>query len=295
MTSSNVVVPSTQDKPALLEMRAITKRFPGVLALADVNFSVGPGEVVALVGENGTGKSTLMKIISGVYVVDAGEIIYKGKPVNFTNPRQAQAAGIATIYQELNQVPQLSLTENIFLGSEIARGPMLDWAEMHRQARQLLAKLRLDIDPRTTLGKLGVGEQQMVEVAKALHHRADLIIMDEPTSALSIREINDLFAIIRELKANGVSIIYISHHLDEAFEVSDRITVLRDGRHIATRPTHTLDIDQLIKLMVGRDLSEQFPKEVIPLGPRPTGSNLKPTTLERTKKAAMFKYYCPGQ
>lgn len=295
MTSSNEVVSSAQDKPALLEMRAITKRFPGVLALSDVNFSVGQAEVVALVGENGAGKSALMKIISGVYTADAGEIIYKGRPVNFTTPRQAQTAGIATIYQELNQVPQLSITENIFLGNEISRGPMLDWAEMHRQARQSLAKLRLDIDPRTTLGKLGAGKQQMVEVAKALHYRADLIIMDEPTSALSIREIHDLFAIIHELKANGVSVIYISYHLDEAFEVSDRITVLRDGRHIATRPAHTLDVDQLIKLMAGRDLSEQFPKEAIPRGQRPTGANLKPATLERIKKAAMFKYYCPGQ
>lgn len=267
MTTSNVVDSSAQNKPPLLEMRAITKRFPGVLALSEVNFTVGQGEVVALVGENGAGKSTLMKIISGVYLADAGEIIYKGKPVIFTNPRQAQAAGIATIYQELNQVPQLSITENIFLGSEITRGPVIDWPEMHRQARQLLAKLRLDVDPRTNLGRLGVGEQQMVEVAKALHHKADLIIMDEPTSALSIREIHDLFAIIRELKANGVSIIYISHHLDEAFEVSDRITVLRDGRHIATRPAKTLDVDQLIRLMVGRDLSEQFPKEEAPRGP----------------------------
>lgn len=232
MTTSTEVDSPTPSKTTLLEMRAITKRFPGVLALSDVSFTVGQGEVVALVGENGAGKSTSMKIISGVYTADAGEIIYKGKPVTFTNPRQAQAAGIATIYQELNQVPQLSITENIFLGSEITRGPVIDWAEMHRQARQLLAKLRLDIDPRTNLGKLGGGEQQMVEVAKALHHRADLIIMDEPTSALSIREIHDLFAITRELKANGVSIIYISHHLDEAFEVSDRITVLCDGHHM---------------------------------------------------------------
>ena len=227
VTVSNKEVPPNVDNPLLLEMRSITKRFPGVLALSEVNFTVHQGEVVALVGENGAGKSTLMKIISGVYTADAGEVIFKGKPVSFTNPRQAQTAGIPTIYQELNQVPQLSVTENIFLGSELATGSVLKWSEMHRQARQLLAKLRLDTDPRTTLGKLGVGQQQMVEVAKALHHRADLIIMDEPTSALSIREIHDR-----------------QHRV---------------------------------------------------CGPRPTGSNLKPTTLERTKKAAMFKYYCPGQ
>ncbi len=160
-----------EDKPLLLEMRSITKRFPGVLALSEVNFSVGQGEVVALVGENGAGKSTLMKIISGVYLADAGEIIYKGNPVTFTNPRQAQATGIATIYQELNQVPQLSITENIFLGSEITRGPLLDWVEMHRQARQLLAKLRLDIDPRTILGKLGALVVNIVFVGRAPRDR----------------------------------------------------------------------------------------------------------------------------
>ncbi len=247
-------------------MRSITKRFPGVLALSNVSLDVAPGEVMALVGENGAGKSTLMKILSGVYSLEEGEIIFKGRPVNFTNPRQAQDAGIATIYQELNLVPQLSVTENIFLGSEITRGGVLRWAEMHRQARALLAQLHLDLDPRTQVSKLGVGRQQMVEVAKALHHQSDLIIMDEPTSALSIREIHELFAIIRKLKDSGVSIVYISHHLEEVFEVSDRTTVLRDGQHVATRLTNGLDIDQLIKLMVGRDLSEQFPKEQAPRG-----------------------------
>jgi ribose transport system ATP-binding protein len=251
----------------LLEMRAITKQFPGVLALSNVDFNTHKGEVLALVGENGAGKSTLMKILSGVYPRFSGEIFFKGEPVRFTSPRQAQVAGIATIHQELNQVSQLSVAENIFLGSEIQRaGGLLNLPEMNRQARALLAKLHLDIDPRTNLGKLGVAQQQMVEVAKALHHNADLIIMDEPTSALSIREINELFNIIRELKAHGVAIIYISHHLDEVFVVSDRTTVLRDGRHVATGLTSSLDIDQLIRLMVGRDLSEQFPKEQMPVG-----------------------------
>ncbi|MBI5668179.1 MAG: sugar ABC transporter ATP-binding protein [Chloroflexi bacterium] len=248
-------------------MRAITKRFPGVLALNEVNFDVRRGEVHALVGENGAGKSTLMKILSGVYIRDSGDVIFKGQHVNFTTPRQAQVAGITTIYQELNQVAQMSVTENIFLGSEIERGVLVDWPQMHRQARALLAKLHLDIDPRLPLSSLGVGQQQMVEVAKALHHRSDLIIMDEPTSALSVREIEDLFAIIRELKAQGVSIVYISHHLDEAFEITDRITVLRDGRHITTQPTGALNVDSLIRYMVGRDVSEQFPKEVVPRGP----------------------------
>ena len=255
----------TQSQP-LLEMRAITKQFPGVLALNHVDFDVYPGEVHVLVGENGAGKSTLMKILSGVYTKDSGEVIFKGKHVDFHTPRQAQLAGITTIYQELNQIPQLSVTENIFLGSEIERGVLVDWPEMHKQARELLARLHLDIDPRQPLSRLGVGQQQMVEVAKALHHRADLIIMDEPTSALSVREIDYLFTIIRQLKAQGVAIIYISHHLEETFELGDRTTVLRDGQRVATLPTRDLNVDGLIRLMVGRDLSEKFPKETAPRG-----------------------------
>ncbi len=252
--------------PPMVEMRGISKGFPGVQALTSVNFDVRPGEVHALVGENGAGKSTLMKILAGVYERDEGEVLLKGQPVNFTNPRQAQLAGIVTIYQELNQVPEMSVTENIFLGSELARGALLNWPAMHEKAKELLAKLHLDIDPRQPIHKLGVAQQQMVEVAKALHQKADLIIMDEPTSSLSIREINDLFAIVRELKAAGVAIVYISHHLEETFEITDRITVLRDGRHVATRPTGDLNIDGLVRLMVGRDLSEKYPKEIVPRG-----------------------------
>ncbi len=252
--------------PPLLEMRGITKTFPGVKALTNVNFDVHPGEVHALVGENGAGKSTLMKILAGVYERDAGEVLLKGKPVNFTNPRQAQLAGIVTIYQELNQVPEMSVTENIFLGSELERGVVLKWSEMHERAKELLAKLHLDIDPRQPIRQLGVGQQQMVEVAKALHQKADLIIMDEPTSSLSIREINDLFAIVKELKEAGVAIVYISHHLEETFAITDRITVLRDGQHVATKSTRELNIDGLVRLMVGRDLSEKYPKEIMARG-----------------------------
>ncbi len=249
----------------LLQMRGIVKEFPGVLALNNVRFDVARGEVHALVGENGAGKSTLMKILSGVYQADGGQVIFKGQPVHFRTTRQAQEAGITTIYQELNQVTQLSVTENIFLGSERMRGgAFMDWPAMHREARALLAKLHLDIDPRMRLGALGVGQQQMVEVAKALHHRSDLIIMDEPTSSLSIREIDYLFGIIGELKRAGVAIVYISHHLEEAFAISDRITVLRDGSYVGTYPPASLDVDKLIRLMVGRDLSEKFPKEIAP-------------------------------
>jgi ribose transport system ATP-binding protein len=242
MTEANLI-DSPPHQELLLEMRGITKQFPGVLALSQVDFDVRKGEVHALVGENGAGKSTLMKILAGVYIADAGKITFKGQTVSFTKPRQAQIAGIATIYQELNQVPYMSITENIFLGTELTRGIALSWAEMHDKARGLLAKLHLDIDPRQPLNTLGVGHQQMVEVAKALHQQADLIIMEK-----------------------GVSIIYISHHLEEAFELSDRITVLRDGKHVATKPASELDIDSMIRLMVGRDLSEKFPKEQVKHG-----------------------------
>jgi ribose transport system ATP-binding protein len=251
---------------AILEMRAIEKRFPGVHALADVSMDVLPGEVHALVGENGAGKSTLMKILAGVYTADSGEVVYKGLPYAPRTPGQARDAGIVTIYQELNLVPELTITENMFLGTELSQGPFLAWRAMHARARELLARLHLDINPRTAVGRLGVGQQQMVEVAKALLYEADIIIMDEPTASLSLREIDDLFHIVRELKSHGVSTIFISHHLDEAFELSDRITVLRDGQHVATVPTASISRTELIALMVGRELAEHAPKKPVPAG-----------------------------
>jgi ribose transport system ATP-binding protein len=251
----------------ILEMRAIDKRFPGVHALDDVSMDVLPGEVHALVGENGAGKSTLMKILAGVYMADGGEIVYKGEPYAPRTPGAARDAGIVTIYQELNLVPVLSVTENMYMGMELTRGPFLDWPTMHRRSRELLAsRLHLDIDPRIAVGRLGVGQQQMVEVAKALLHEADIIIMDEPTASLSLREIADLFTIVRELKSHGVSTIFISHHLDETFELSDRTTVLRDGRLVATLSTSELDTQSLIQLMVGRDLAAHDPKRPAPIG-----------------------------
>jgi ribose transport system ATP-binding protein len=246
----------------LLEMRGIFKSFPGVKALQDVDFDLHPGEVHVLLGENGAGKSTLMKILSGVYTPDAGTIRLSGREVAFSNPRQAQDHGVATIYQEFALVPYLSITQNIFLGDEISlRGlPVLNWPAMHRQARVALRQLNLDVNPRTTVRDLGVAKQQLVEVAKALHRRADLIIMDEPTSALSQHEIEDLFSVIRQLKARGVGIVYISHHLDEVHRIGDRVTVLRDGQRINTLPVSGVTVDDLIRMMVGRNLSDQFPK-----------------------------------
>jgi ribose transport system ATP-binding protein len=257
----------TAPAPApILQMRAIDKRFPGVHALADVSMDVVAGEVHALVGENGAGKSTLMKILAGVYQPDGGEIVYKGQPYEPRTPREAITAGIVTIYQELNLVSELSITENMFLGTELARGPFLDRGAMHRRARELLARLHLDIDPRTVVSRLGVGQQQMVEVAKALLHEADVIIMDEPTASLSPREVDDLFQIVRELKGHGVATIFISHHLDEAFEIADRVTILRDGQLVATLPTRDLTRAELIALMVGRELAEHAPKKPVPAG-----------------------------
>ena len=263
-TAAGVTPPAPEP---ILEMRSIDKRFPGVHALDDVSMDVLPGEVHALVGENGAGKSTLMKILAGVYSLDRGEIIYKGRPYAPHTPGAARDAGIVTIYQELNLVPDLSVTENMYLGMELARGLFLDGRAMHKRARQLLAeRLHLEIDPRTAVGKLGVGQQQMVEVAKALLHEADIIIMDEPTAALSPREIDDLFQIVREMKSHGVSTIFISHHLDETFELSDRTTVLRDGQLVATLPTADLDTQELIRLMVGRDLASHQPKRPAAIG-----------------------------
>lgn len=246
----------------LLEMRGISKSFPGVKALQGVDLDLRAGEVHVLLGENGAGKSTLMKILSGAYQKDAGTILFKGREVSFETPKAAQDAGIATIYQEFTLIPYLSVTENIFLGDELMRGnlPILDWPAMHRKAAAVLSVLHEAIDPHVALRDLGVAKQQMVEIAKALHHEADLIIMDEPTSALSRHEIDDLFEVIHQLKARGVGIVYISHHLDEVHEIGDRVTVLRDGQRVATMPVKDTTVDQLISMMVGRSLSEQFPK-----------------------------------
>ena len=262
---------ATESTPApplpILEMRSIDKRFPGVHALDGVSMDVLPGEVHALVGENGAGKSTLMKILAGVYTADGGEIIYKGQPYAPHHPGEARDAGIVTIYQELNLVPEMSVAENMYMGMELTTGPLLDRRTMNQRARELLStRLHLDIDPGTAVGRLGVGQQQMVEVAKALLHEADIIIMDEPTASLSLREIADLFTIVNELKSHGVSTIFISHHLDETFELSDRTTVLRDGELVATLRTSELTTPELIQLMVGRDLADHDPKKPVEVG-----------------------------
>jgi ribose transport system ATP-binding protein len=249
-------------------MRGIRKAFPGVVALQDVRFEVRAGEVHALVGENGAGKSTLMRILSGVHQRDAGEILLRGRPVEIPSPTQARRLGISIIHQELNQVRALSVAENIFLGREPRRpGGFVDWAAMYAQARRLLDSLGLPIDPRRRLGTLTVAEQQLVEIAKALSVAADVVIMDEPTAALTVEETERLFRFIRDLRARGVAIVYITHRLEEVFAIADRVTVLRDGQYIGTHPITELGLDDLIRLMVGRQLTEKYPKERVPAGP----------------------------
>jgi ribose transport system ATP-binding protein len=240
----------------LLAMRGITKGFPGVRALGGVDFDVAAGEVHALLGENGAGKSTLMKILAGAYTPDAGEIELDGHPVRFSGPDDALAAGIVTIYQELNLVPQLSVAENIFLGDEphIGRTPMIDWPAAHRRSAELLSRVGVELDTYAAVASYGVGKQQLVEVAKALHRTPRLIVMDEPTASLGLAEIDELFRVIGELRARGVGIVYISHRLDEIFRICNRATVMRDGAVVGTVDVASTDVATIVNMMVGRTL-----------------------------------------
>lgn len=246
----------------ILRLEGISKSFPGVHALDDVQFELRRGEVHALVGENGAGKSTLMKIIAGVYTKDAGRIIYQGKPVEIPNPRAAQHLGISMIFQELNLMPHLTVAQNIFIGRE-PRARLrfvLDDKKINDQTVAILESLRLNIDPRAKVGALTVAKQQMVEIAKALSYNSQILIMDEPTAALTDAEIEDLFSVIRNLRAQGVGIVHISHRLEELKQISDRITVMRDGRYIDTKQTNEVTIDQIISMMVGRTIYESTPE-----------------------------------
>ncbi|HEX6732093.1 MAG TPA: ATP-binding cassette domain-containing protein, partial [Pyrinomonadaceae bacterium] len=250
------------DDARLLEMREITKAFPGVRALDGVTFDLRPGEIHALVGENGAGKSTLMKVLSGAYPHPeyGGEILIDGQTRRFTNIRQAEEAGIAVVYQELSLVKDMSVGENIFLGRAPRRFGFVDWEELYRRARQLLNDLHLPIDPRTPVRNLGIGQQQLVEIAKALSQNARILVLDEPTAALTDAEVDTLVKILNRLRERNVGMVYISHKLEEVFRLSDRITVLRDGRTVATHPTAELDEQRVIALMVGRDVGDIFPE-----------------------------------
>jgi ribose transport system ATP-binding protein len=242
----------------LLSLTGVSKEFPGVKALNNVHFDLHQGEVHALVGENGAGKSTLMKILSGIYKKDSGEIIYQGNPVNVSSPNEAQKLGISIIHQELNLMPHLTVAQNIFIGREDRRRGrvFLNDAKLNKAASQLLSELDLNLNPKELVGELTIARQQMVEIAKAVSYRGSVIIMDEPTSSLTPAETESLFKIIRSLKANGKGVIYISHRLGELSQISDRITVIRDGEYVKTVNTPETTISEIISLMVGREVDQ---------------------------------------
>lgn len=247
----------------ILQLRDITKEFPGVKALGGVSFDLRRGEVHAVCGENGAGKSTLMKIISGLYQPTSGTIVYKGEERHFASTTQSEAAGIAIIHQELNLVPHLSIAENIYLAREPrVAGLFVDRAKLRRDARACLQRLGLSLDPDTLVRGLSVAQCQMVEIAKALSLNAEVLIMDEPTSSLTESETAVLFDVIRDLKASGVGIVYISHRLDEMAEIVDRVTILRDGRFVSTDDFAALTVDDIVARMVGRSLEEKFPDRI---------------------------------
>ena len=251
----------------LLRMEGISKSFPGVHALEDVHLNVKAGTVHSLMGENGAGKSTLMKVLIGMYDPDAGTIRFGGEPVEISDTATGLRLGISMIHQELSPVPEMEVHENIYLGREpLNRIGLIDKRRQVAQTRELLAKWEIDINPRRVMKNLSVAQTQMVEIAKAISYDARLIIMDEPTSAITEREVDHLHRMIRSLRASGVAIIYITHKMDEVFKISDYVTVFRDGKHVSTLPAADLDRQKLIALMVGRELTHMFPKEHAEIG-----------------------------
>lgn len=244
----------------IVSMENICKTFPGVKALDHVNFELRSGEVMALLGENGAGKSTLMKVLSGVYTRDDGSLKIFGKEYGDLTPKQAQEVGVAIIHQELNMCRHLSVAENMFLGREISGRFALNNTKMEQEAKRILDDLKIDIDPKETVGELPVSKQQMVEIAKALSINAKILIMDEPTSSLTAREIEDLFRIIRKLKSEGKGIVYISHRLEELQHIVDRVTIMRDGQYITSMNFGDVSMEQIISYMVGREIKEKFPR-----------------------------------
>jgi rhamnose transport system ATP-binding protein len=249
----------------ILELRNISKSFSGVEVLHNVNFSLQPGEIHALLGENGAGKSTLVKLITGFHQPSTGEIYLNGELVNFSDTRDSRDAGIAAIYQELSLFPDLDVAENIFIGRQpLNKSKMVDWRKLYAEAEKLLNSLGVKIDLRQKARNLSIAEQQMVEIARAFSINARILIMDEPTSSLTLNEVADLFALVRNIRKNGTAVIFISHRLEELFEIADRVTVLRDGLYVGTKPMKEVTREELIRMMVGRSISEQFPKIEVP-------------------------------
>ena len=252
----------------ILELNHVTKTFPGVRALDDVHFQLLPGEIHALIGENGAGKSTLIKVITGVYRPDAGQILFEGRPVDIHSTLDSQRLGIAAIYQHVTCYPTLSVTENIFIGHEKVH-PLtrkIDWRDLHSRAGELLARLDADFDPRTIMGNLSVARQQIVEIAKALSTNARVIIMDEPTAALTVRESEDLYRIAAGLRDKGVSIIFISHRMEDMYRIASRVTIFRDARYVGTWNLKEISHEDVITAMVGREITQLFPKRAAKVG-----------------------------
>lgn len=252
---------SVKEKRPLLEMRGIVKEFPGVRALDQVDLTVREGSVHALMGENGAGKSTLMKCLFGIYEKDAGEILLDGERVEFKSPKQALDKGVAMVHQELNQALKRSVMDNIWLGRYPTRFGFTSEKEMEQKTRTVFEDLGLSIDPKRIMGTMSVAERQMAEIAKAVSYNARIIVLDEPTSSLTEEEVGHLFRIIRTLRERGCGIIYISHKMEEILQISDEITVMRDGAHVATEPADSMTMERIIRLMVGRELSNRFPEK----------------------------------
>jgi len=250
----------------LLEVSGVQKIFPGVVALDNVQFKLRPGTVHALMGENGAGKSTLMKIIAGVYTPDGGELRVRGKPMKLHGPLDALNNGIAMIHQELNLMAPMTIAENIWIGREPRRLGFVDHGELRRRTQALFDKLKIELDPEAKVGTLSIANRQMVEIAKAVSFESDVLIMDEPTSALTDHEVNHLFRIIRDLKSQGKGIVYITHKMNELFEIADEVSVFRDGKYIDTKLSTEVTRDQIIQMMVGREITQMFPKETVPIG-----------------------------
>jgi len=263
-------VGSAADVPAdgfLLEVTGVRKGFPGVLALDDVSFRLRRGSVHALMGENGAGKSTLMKIIAGIYQPDGGVLRLRGQEIRFAGPLDALENGVAMIHQELNLMPFMTVAENVWIRREpLTRLGFVDHGELNRRTRELFQRLKIDINPQTEVRHLSVASRQMVEIAKAVSYDSDVLIMDEPTSALTDREVDHLFEIIRDLKAAGKGIVYITHKMNELYQIADEVSIFRDGRFITAEYAKDITRDEIIRLMVGREITQMFPKETVPIG-----------------------------
>ena len=250
----------------ILELRGITKIFPGVKALDNVHFQLRRGEVHALMGENGAGKSTFIKVITGVHAAEEGQMFLNGEEVHFRGPKDAQEAGIAAVYQHPTTYPELSVTENIFMGHEMMKGRFIQWREMNKEAKRLLSRLHAKFEPTEEMGALTIAQQQMVEIAKALSTGAKIIILDEPTAALTANESNELYRIVDHLKEEGVSVIFISHRMEDMYRLADRVTVFRDSKYIGTYDVNGITNADLIKAMVGREISDMYPKPQVEIG-----------------------------